>query len=100
MGTYINAIDYNTGKSVWKHKFQTGSNNPRAPSGLLTTAGKLLFGGDISGNFVAFDPANGTILWHSTIGQVTNAPETYMVDGRQYILVAAGDTLFAFALYQ
>ena len=66
----------------------------------LGTAGKLLFGGDISGNFIAFDPANGKPLWHSQIGQVTNAPETYMVDGRQHILVAAGDTLYSFSLYQ
>ncbi|HEY7288267.1 MAG TPA: acido-empty-quinoprotein group A [Vicinamibacterales bacterium] len=100
MGTYITAIDYNTGATVWRHKFPTASNNPRGASGLLTTAGKLLFGGDISGNLVAFDPSNGNILWHSAIGQVTNAPETYMVDGRQYVLAAAGDTLFAFALYQ
>ena len=66
--------------------------------GLLTTAGKLLFGGDVGGNIVAFDPANGKPLWHSRIGQVTNAPETYMLDGRQYLLVAAGDALFAFTL--
>jgi alcohol dehydrogenase (cytochrome c) len=96
MGTYISAIDYNTGKAVWRHKFRTTGDGRRAPSGLLTTAGRLLFGGDISGNFVAFDPANGKPLWHAQIGQVTNAPETYMVDGRQHVLVAAGDTLYAF----
>jgi alcohol dehydrogenase (cytochrome c) len=39
------------------------------------------------------------ILWHSRIGQVSNAPETYMLDGHQYLLAAAGDTLFAFTLY-
>jgi alcohol dehydrogenase (cytochrome c) len=100
MGTYITAIDYNTGKTVWRHKFQSGSSNNRGASGLLTTAGKLLFGGDVSGNFIAFDPANGKPLWHTRIGEVTNAPETYMVDGRQHILVAAGDTLYSFALYQ
>ena len=99
MGSFISAIDYKTGKTVWKHKFRTAG-NPRGAPGLLTTAGKLLFGGDVSGNFIAFDPANGKTLWHSQIGQVTNAPETYMVDGRQHILVAAGDTLYAFALYQ
>ena len=71
-----------------------------AASGVLTTAGKLLFGGDPSGNLVAFDPANGALLWHSAIGQVTNAPQTYMVDGRQFVLAAAGDMLYAFALYQ
>ena len=66
---------------------------------MLTTAGRLLFGGDNAGNFIAFDPANGKILWHSRIGQISNAPETYMLDGHQYVLTAAGDTLFAFTLY-
>jgi alcohol dehydrogenase (cytochrome c) len=98
MGTYISAIDYNTGKTVWRRKYR-GLVGRGAP-GLMTTAGKLLFGGDISGNFVAYDPANGTPLWHTQIGQVSNAPQTYMVDGRQHVLVAAGDTLYAFMLYQ
>ena len=53
----------------------------------------------LGGNIVAYNPANGTPLWHSHIGQVTNAPETYMLDGRQYILIATGDTLYAFNLY-
>jgi alcohol dehydrogenase (cytochrome c) len=66
---------------------------------LLTTAGKLLFGGDPSGNLVAHDPANGNPLWHSHIGQVSNAPETCLLDGHQNILAAAGDTLYAFTLY-
>ena len=98
MGSFISAIDYKTGKTVWKHKFRSAG-NPRGAPGLLTTAGRLLFGGDVSGNFVAFDPANGKPLWHPQIGQVTNAPETYMVDGRQHMLIAAGDTLYSFALY-
>ena len=99
-GTFMTAIDYKTGKIAWKHKYRTAGGGGRGASGLLTTAGKLLFGGDPSGNLVAFDPANGSILWHSAIGQVSNAPQTYMVDGRQYVLAAAGDTLYAFALYQ
>jgi alcohol dehydrogenase (cytochrome c) len=100
MGSYISAIDYKTGKTVWKHKFRRLRNGRGGAPGLLTTAGRLLFGGDLSGNFIAFDPANGTPLWHTQIGQVSNAPETYMVDGRQHILVAAGDTLYSFALYK
>jgi len=98
--TFMTAIDYKTGRIAWKHKYTTAGGGGRGASGVLTTAGKLLFGGDPSGNLVAFDPANGNILWHSAIGQVTNAPQTYMVDGRQYVLAAAGDTLYAFALYQ
>jgi alcohol dehydrogenase (cytochrome c) len=96
-GSYMTAIDPKTGKVAWRHKFPgTGGGGP---PGLLTTAGKLLFGGDLGGNIVAYDPADGKPLWHSHIGQVSNAPETYMLDGHQYLLVAAGDSLFAFTLY-
>ena len=99
VGSYIAAIDYKTGKTVWKHQFRTATSDGRGGPGLLVTAGRLLFGGDVSGNFVAFDPANGNPLWHSRIGNVTNAPETFLVDGKQHVLVAAGDSLFSFALY-
>ncbi len=99
-GSYITAIDYKTGKTVWKHKFRTAVSDGRGGPGLLATAGRLLFGGDVSGNFVAFDPATGKPLWHSRLaGNVSNAPETYLVGGKQHVLVAAGDTLYAFALY-
>jgi len=96
LGSYLTAIDYKTGKIAWQHKYPTGGG---AGNGILTTAGKLLFAGDQGGNLVAYDPANGKILWHSRIGQVSNAPETYMLDGHQYILVAAEGSLFAFNLY-
>ena len=97
LGGYLSAIDYKTGKVKWQHRFPgTGGG---LGNGVLTTAGKLLFTGDAGGNIVAFDPANGKILWHSHIGNVSNAPETYMLDGHQYILIAAGDQLFAFNLY-
>ena len=48
---------------------------------MLTSAGKVLFTGDGSGNFVAFDAANGKPLWHSRIGNISNAPQTYLLDG-------------------
>jgi len=97
LGSHLAAIDYKTGKTVWSHQYpSTGGGNL---SGILTTAGRLLFAGDNAGNLIAFDPSNGKILWHSRIGQVSNAPQTYMLDGHQYILAAAGDTLFAFTLY-
>ena len=97
MGAYLTAIDYKTGKVAWQHKYPgTGGN---LGNGILTTAGKLLFAGDLGGNLVAYDPANGKILWHTHLGNVSNAPETYMLDGHQYILVAGGDSLYAFTLY-
>jgi alcohol dehydrogenase (cytochrome c) len=98
-GSYLTAIDYKTGKIVWKRRYRTTANTGLT-AGFLTTAGRLLFAGDVGGNFVAYDPANGTPLWHTQLGaNTTNAPETYMVDGKQYVLVAAGDTLYAFTLY-
>jgi alcohol dehydrogenase (cytochrome c) len=68
------------------------------PTGMLTTAGGLLFAGDGAGNLVAFDAATGTPRWHTRLGSVTNAPQAYMLDGKQYILAAAGDMLYAFRL--
>jgi alcohol dehydrogenase (cytochrome c) len=97
LGSHLVAIDYKTGKIAWSHLYPSSAGGTM--SGILTTAGRLLFAGDNAGNLIAFDPANGKILWHSRIGQVSNAPETYMLDGHQYILAAAGDTLFAFTLY-
>jgi alcohol dehydrogenase (cytochrome c) len=97
LGGFLTAIDYKTGKVAWRHRYPgTGGG---LGNGILTTAGKLLFTGDAGGNIVAFDPANGKPLWHSHLGQVSNAPETYMLDSHQYLLVAAGDTLYAFSLY-
>jgi len=37
--------------------------------------------------------------WRNDGANTTNAPETYTVDGRQYVLVAAGDAVYAFTLY-
>ena len=59
----------------------------------------MVFSGDGGGNFVAFDATNGKPLWHSRIGNISNAPQTYSIDGRQHVLVAVGDTLYAFAMY-
>ena len=55
--------------------------------------------GDGQNNMVAFDGSNGDLLWHTRIGNMTNPPQTYMVDGRQYLLVAVRDRLFSFVRY-
>ena len=92
----LKAIDPKTGKIAWTHVYQGPGGGA---SGLLTTAGKLLFGGDPSSNLIAFNPEDGKILWHAGVGAaVANAPMTYEIAGRQYLVAAGGDTLFAFAL--
>jgi alcohol dehydrogenase (cytochrome c) len=95
--SYLTAIDYKTGKAAWRHRYP-GLGGGGGGGGLLTTAGKLVFAGDAGGNFVAHDAVTGKPLWHARIGNVSNAPQTYMLDGRQYVLVAVGDTLYSFML--
>jgi len=93
----LTAIDYRTGKVTWRHEFP-GMTGTGGAGGVLATAGDVVFTGDAGGNFVAFDATNGTPLWHARIGTLTNAPQTYQLDGRQHVLVAVGDTLYVFAL--
>jgi alcohol dehydrogenase (cytochrome c) len=48
---------------------------------------------------IAMDPANGKLLWRSSLtASPSSGPITYMIDGKQYVLVCAGDTLFSFAV--
>jgi alcohol dehydrogenase (cytochrome c) len=95
MGGYLNAVDYKTGKVAWRHHYPFGG----GPVGILTTAGKLLFTGDGAQNFLAFDPAKGGILWHAGLADgLSNGPITYLLDGQQYVIAGAGDSLYAFAL--
>jgi len=92
----LEAIDYRTGKICWSHDFPGRGG---VSSGILTTAGHLLFSGDPSGNLIAWDPASGRPLWHfHLLAPVTNGPMTFTLGGRQYLIVGAGDTLYAFAL--
>ncbi len=66
---------------------------------MLSTAGNVLFAGDAQSNFVAFDAAKGVPLWHAGLhASITNGPITYELDGTQYVVVGAGDSLYAFAL--
>jgi alcohol dehydrogenase (cytochrome c) len=94
-GSFLSAIDYKTGKVVWRRPYYGKGGG----GGLLSTAGGLLFGGDGAGNLVAYDVANGNPLWHTRIGAVTNAPQTFMLDGHQYLIAATGDSVWAFRLY-
>ena len=72
---------------------------PRHTSGLLSTAGDLVFGGTADGFFFALDALTGEELWHKTVGgRVHAGPMGYAVDGKQYVAIAAGNAIFSFAL--
>jgi alcohol dehydrogenase (cytochrome c) len=92
----LEAIDYRTGNIRWSHKWEGGG----ARAGILSTAGGLLFTGDGSGNFIAIDAKTGNPLWHANLAsQVSNAPVAYRLDGSEYIVVGAGDSLFGFTVH-
>jgi len=96
-GSALWALDIRTGAAKWKHEHKQGRGGGMS-GGILTTAGHLLFTGD-SGELVAFDPATGKLLWRQRITQpVSNGPSTWMLDGKQYLIVGAGDTLYALTL--
>ncbi len=96
----LQAVDYKTGSVKWKHEYPqiVGFPNSTFP-GMLSTEGGLLFAGDPSGNFIAYDAKTGKSLWHAPLGSlVSNNPETFMMDGKQYIIIGSGENLFAFYL--
>jgi alcohol dehydrogenase (cytochrome c) len=90
----LRAIDPDTGKIKWEWKHPSPT-----WSGVLSTAGGLVFTGDAEGNFMALDAATGKSLWHFQCGaSVYSSPMSFAIGGQQYVAVAAGSALFTFAL--
>jgi alcohol dehydrogenase (cytochrome c) len=91
----LRAIDPATGERRWEFQYISPST-----AGVLTTASGLVFSGDAEGNFLALDSHAGKLLWRFQMGSALHgtSPITYMLDGRQQILVPAGGTLTAWAL--
>ena len=98
------AVNVDTGKVAWGVK----TDQPLI-GGVLATAGNLVFNGEANGWFKAFDATSGKELWRFNAGAGVNAPAvSYMVNGKQYVAVAAGgnnqidakrgNSVFVFAL--
>ena len=84
----IHAISTSTGKTEWKFEQRA------ALLSLVTTGGGLLFGGDASGRFRAFDQRSGKVLWQTNLGsQVTGFPISYAIGDRQYIAASVGQAV-------
>ena len=95
-GKFLKAIDIQTGKTAWEISDVGGG---ILASGLMATAGGLIFYGDGNGAFIAADAKNGKLLWHFNTGQSWKAgPMAYTVDGNQYIGMVAGSTILTFSL--
>jgi alcohol dehydrogenase (cytochrome c) len=88
------AMDPRTGEKKWEFKMHDVTD-----AGILTTASDVLFSGGREGYFYALDARDGKLLWRSSLGgQIAAGPVTYRVDGKQYVAIAAGHSLFAFGL--
>jgi alcohol dehydrogenase (cytochrome c) len=94
----IRAVDVHTGSKAWEYPLLGGG---FGGSGTLATAGGLVFFGESGGTFTALDSKLGIPLWHFEAGQSWRAsPMTYMVGGRQYVVLAGDGGIFSFALTQ
>jgi alcohol dehydrogenase (cytochrome c) len=91
----LRAIDVRTGERVWEFLYASPS-----LAGVMSTAAGLVFAGNHEGNFMAFDSRTGEALWHYQTGSPVwgAAPMTYVLDGRQYVLIPSGTNRVAFAL--
>lgn len=98
----LRAIDVSSGEKKWEMKY-----NPLPSTrmlafggGVLSTAAGLVFASDDEGNFRAVSAADGRVLWHASLGAspAGAAAMTYMLDGRQWIVIAAGAAVKSFAL--
>jgi alcohol dehydrogenase (cytochrome c) len=104
----IRAFDPTTGERKWEFK----RTDVEFLGGAMTTASNLLFtgvwgdtyaGSDAArltdGYFYALDARTGELLWQIAVaGSVQSGAMTYSVNGKQYVAVAAGNTLFSFGL--
>jgi alcohol dehydrogenase (cytochrome c) len=93
---YLLAFDRKTNQLAWKYP-QEGETY--SWGGVMTTATGLVFFADDADSFEAVDGRTGKPLWHFNTGQTLHAsPMSYAAGGKQYVAIASGDDLFAFAL--
>jgi alcohol dehydrogenase (cytochrome c) len=91
----LRAIDPATVERKWEFRYQTPT-----MAGVMSTSTGVVFAGDNEGNFMAFDARSGKNLWFYPTGAPIwgAAPMTFMVDGRQHVVIGSGTTVTAFAL--
>jgi alcohol dehydrogenase (cytochrome c) len=90
----VRAYDPQTLERKWEYRM-----SDITWGGVLSTASDLVFSGGKEGYFFALDAKSGTLLWKAALGgQVNSGPMSYSANGKQYVTVAAGSSLFAFAL--
>jgi alcohol dehydrogenase (cytochrome c) len=80
---------------MWDFKLFQGSSS----NGVLATAGGVVFGASREGNLIALDARTGKFLWrYQTGGNMAASPMSFAVEGKQYVAVASGNSIYCFAL--
>ena len=83
---YFAAIDPTTGKHVWEVPLKV----PHW-SGVMSTAGGLVFTGNLLGEFLAYDSDTGKQVWKFQTGSgISGMPITWERDGKQYVTITSG----------
>ena len=91
----VRAIDPKTGEKKWDFR----QSAPTTEAGIMTTASDLLFSGDRDGDFYALDARDGKKLWQTNLGpSVAAGPMSYSVNGKQYVSIMVGSSLYTFGL--
>jgi alcohol dehydrogenase (cytochrome c) len=100
----LRAIDPTTGELKWEQRFHgyPSTITLDLSGGVTSTASGVVFSGDNDGYVNAFEATTGKRLWRFQTGApIWGAPPiTYMLDGRQWVVVPSGVTITAFALPQ
>ena len=95
---YLRAVNIDTGEIAWEVP-QPGPARAKTWTGVLATAGGLLFYGQPNGGFAAVDQRNGKTLWQfPTNVRMKASPMTFTLAGQQYVAVAAGPNILCFGL--
>ena len=96
-GKYLRALDLQSGKIVWEIPGVGGS---ASASGVMSTAGGLVFYGDNTGGaLIAVNAQTAQRLWQLDTHQMwRSSPMTYAIDGKQYVGAVAGSTVRVFGL--
>lgn len=91
----VRALDATSGAIKWNFPLQTGS----SATGVLATAGGVVFASSDDGNLIALEARTGAYLWHYYTGaSIIASPMAYAAGGKQYVAIASQSAIFVFAL--
>lgn len=97
VGEFV-AFDPISGEKRWTYKDKTGST---MTASALATSGGIVFGGTADREFFALDSNTGERLWSTRLnGDVSGAPISFEVDGKQYVAVGAGGRIAQAFVYR